>query len=350
MTSVYISTYTEPGSGDGQGIYLFDFDEAAGRLEHRATFFGGKNLSFLALNAKGDRLYAVNELDEGTVSALERDPATGALTFMNTQRAHGASPCFISFAPGGHHVLAANYIGGTLAVLPIANDGSLLPASDVVDHRTGRVKPRRDTLPHPHMIAATPDGSAVLVTDLGLDATLTYRFDSNAGTLSLAENGIAPANVGAGPRHFAFSPDGTTVYVINELNSTLDVFGAASGVLDHRQTMTSLPENYKGENSCAQVLVSPGGRFVYGSNRGHDSIAIWAVDRDTSDVGKPSFVPTGGKNPRNFAISPSGDWFIAANQSSGNALVFRRDSESGGLTHTGQTIEIPAPVCVLFCD
>lgn len=348
MSSVYIGTYTEPEQGGGAGIHQFDFDEATGRLSPRAVYSGGPNPSFIALNEKRDRLYAVNELDDGVVSAFERDAATGALTFINSQSSHGGIPCFVGFDRSGRYLLVANYGGGTMAVFPIDANGGLEAASDVVDHRAGPIKPRRVTSPHPHMIAPAPDSRVIVVTDLGLDATLLYRFDR--GKLTLSENGIVEAAVGAGPRHFAFSSDGKTAYVINELNSTLDAFDYEDGKLVHRQTVSTLPGGYVGESSCAQVLVVPDGRFVYGSNRGHDSLAIWLVDAATGRLSNAEFVSTGGACPRNFSISPSGKWLIVANQESGDVHVFARDASTGALTPAGEPADIAAPVCVLFCE
>ena len=197
------------------------------------------------------------------------------------------------------------------------------------------------------MIAPTPDGRFTVVTDLGLDAALLYEFENEA--FRLAGQGVVKAETGAGPRHFAFSPDGQTAYVINELNSTLDVFAYDGAMFARRQTVSSLPAGFAGTNSCAQVLVAPDGRFVYGSNRGHDSIAIWTVDAE-GIVGDVRVVASGGACPRNFALSPDGRWLIAANQDSNNLVVFARDAETGGLRRTDQTIEVDSPVCVIFCD
>jgi 6-phosphogluconolactonase len=347
MTSIYVGTYTEAPAGAGEGIALYDFDDASGRLALSTVFDAGPNPSFLALNADRTRLYAVNELDDGMVSAFERDPETGGLRFINRQASHGGAPCFVGFDPNGSHALVANYNGGTAAALPVDADGGLEPASAVIDHRSGAIKPRRATPPHPHMIAPTPDGRFMIVTDLGLDATLLYRFDN--GALRLTEHGVIEAVIGAGPRHFAFSPDGSTAYVINELNSTLDVFAYDGATFSRRQTLSSLPRDFTGANSCAQVLVAPDGRFVYGSNRGHDSIAIWPIDPSTGVVREARFAASGGACPRNFAMSPDGRWLVAANQESNNLVVFARDAETGALRRSDQQIEIGSPVCVLFC-
>lgn len=346
MTSIYVGSYSKGERDPNKGIGLFDFDDSSGRLTLRSMEESGPNPSFLALSRDGADIYAVNEQDDGAISSLSRDRSTGALTHLGSQPSHGAAPCFVGFDLSGAYALIVNYNGGTIAVFPVESDGRLGSASDVVDHADGPIKPRRETPRHPHMIAPTPDGKFIMVTDLGLDATLLYRLDH--GKLTLIENATALANVGAGPRHFAFSPDGATAYVINELDSTLDVFAYADGELTRRQTISSLPDGFTGKNSCAQVLVSRDGRFVYGSNRGHDSIAIWPVDRASGEVGAATFVASGGKAPRNFAIDPSGRWLITAHEHSNNMFVFARDAETGALQRTDQEIEIHAPVCIVF--
>ena len=346
MTSIYVGTYTKGMAKDEKGIFLLDFDEVTGRLELRSAEESGPNPSFLVLSRDGSSVYTVNELDDGTVSSLKRDGTTGQLTYLSSQSAHGAAPCYIELDPSGKFVLVANYNGGTIAVFPIGADGQMLPASDVVDHAKSVLKPRRDTPPHAHMIAPTPDGNFIMTTDLGLDATLIYRLEG--GKFSFDAAGTALAKVGAGPRHFAFSPDGATAYVINELDSTLDVFAYSAGTLSRKQTVSTLPADFDGQNSCAHVVVSSDGRFVYGSNRGHDSIATWAVNAANGEVGLASFTPSGGRIPRNFAIDPTGRWLITAHQDSNNLFVFERDGEAGALTNTGQEVAIPAPVCIVF--
>ena len=346
MTTVYIGAYTTGAGEREKGIYRCEFDEVTGTLNLLDVEESGPSPSFLALSHDLEKVYAVNELDGGTVSALNWDIASGGLRVFNSESTHGASPCFVSFDPGEHYVLVANYNGGTVAVFPIGADGQLGSASCVIDHAKGHLRPRRDTPPHPHMIAPTPDGQYIMVTDLGLDATLLYRLCD--GVLTLAEGATALAKIGAGPRHFAFSPDGKTAYVINELDSTLDVFAYADGRLTRKQTISSLPDDFTGSNSTAQVLVAADGRFVYGSNRGHDSIAIWPVDQATGLAGDPTWIPSGGRTPRNFAIDPSGRWLITAHQSSNNVFVFARDVETGQLTRTAQELAIDAPVCIVF--
>lgn len=347
---VYVGAYTEPEyEGKAEGISIFDFDPEAGSLSPVGVAAGVANPSFLALDATGRFLYAVNELPEGGVSAFARDPESGALTALNSQLSHGADPCYVSLAGDGRFALVANYTGGTVAVLPIAADGRLEAATDVIHYEGSGPRPQQDGA-HAHMIAPDPSGRFVLATDLGTDQIYVYRLDA-AGTLipNTAGTAAAPEMPGAGPRHFAFAPDGRVLYVINELDSTLSVYAydPERGTLESVQTVSTLPKGFEGENACAHVVVSPDGRHVYGSNRGHDSIAIWAVGND----GTATLVghePTRGKTPRGFALDPSGEWLLAANQDSDTIVTFRRDAESGRLTAMGDVVETPSPVAILF--
>jgi 6-phosphogluconolactonase len=353
---VYVGAYTEPSyGGKAEGISVFQFNPASGDLRHLRTVAGVANPSFLALNAGRTRLYAVNELSEGTVSAFARDPETGEVRLLNSPTSHGADPCYIGLDPSGRYALVANYTGGTVAVLPVAADGSLEPASDVVRHAGAGPRPEQQGA-HPHMIAPTPDGRYVLVSDLGSDRVMLYRLDAESGRLVPNEHGTnfvmeAP---GAGPRHFAFAPDGRSLYVLNELASTLSVYvyDGARGELHPRQTVSTLPAGIDGpriDNSCAHVVVAPDGRFVYGSNRGHDSIAVWAVDDASGELTSVGHEPTRGRTPRNFALDPSGAWLLAANQDSDTIVTFRRDPDRGTLTATGAVAHTPSPVAILFC-
>jgi 6-phosphogluconolactonase len=348
---VYVGAYTEPEYGHAEGIGVFAFDPDSGGLRHLRTIAGVANPSFLTLSSDRTRLYATNELAEGRVSAFARDAESGELRLLNGQFAHGADPCYVSLDPSGRFVLVANYTGGTVAVLPLAADGSLEPASCVIHHEGSGPRPEQGGA-HPHMIAPTPDGRLILVTDLGADRLVVYRLDGASGQLEGNDRGATalPEAPGAGPRHFAFAPDGRTLYVINELDSTLSAyrFDAARGGFDRLQTLSTLPDGAEIANSCAHVVVSPDGRFVYGSNRGHDSIAIWAAD-ETGALTSLGHEPTRGKTPRGFALDPSGLWLLVANQESDTLVPFRRDPETGMLAATGQILETPSPVAVLFC-
>ena len=349
---VYVGSYTEPSAGSGEGISVYRFDPASGGLTLVQTVGDVANPSFLALGAGERCLYAVEELDEGCVSAFARDAETGRLTFLNRQASGGAAPCYVSLDGSGRYALVANYGDGTVAALPIAADGRLEPATGVVRHEGSSVDPERQAGPHAHMIAPTPDGRLLLVTDLGTDRILVYRLDDDTGRLLPNDRGPSSVEAapGAGPRHFAFAPNGRRVYVINELASTLTAYDydPRSGEMRARQPLSTLPDGFHGESTCAHVAVPPDGRFVYGSNRGHDSLAIFSVDPASGELTPVGHQPTGGKDPRNFAIDPTGYWLLAANQRSDTILTFRRDADAGTLAATELVTRTGSPVAIVF--
>jgi len=351
---VYVGSYTEPPEGHADGIAVFRFDADSGALSPVQTIAGIANPSFLTLDARQRYLYAVNELNEGSVTAFARDADDGTLATLNRQLSHGAAPCYISLDASGRYALVANYSGGTVAVLPVAADGRLEPATSVIDHRLAgsSVGSSPQKQPHPHMVAPTADGRLVLVTDLGHDRVFVYRLDATTGQLEPNERGPGwvDTNPGSGPRHFAIGADGHCLYVINELNSTLTVFAydGETGVMRPLQTVSTLPDGFTGENSCAHVVVAPDGRFVYGSNRGHDSIAIWRITGEGGEVELVGHEPTQGKNPRHFSLDPTGDWLLAANQNSDSVVTFRRDRDTGTLTAAGAATATPSPVAIVF--
>lgn len=351
---MYVGTYTDPPGGRASGIEVFQFDDETGDLRHVQTAMGVANPSFLALHPSeaqlyaGERyLYAVNEGEVGKVTAYSRDARTGDLTLINHQPSYGIDPCYVSIASDGQYVLVANYTSGSIAALPIEADGSLGEATSWVQHEGGsKVVADRQSGPHAHMIASTPDGKAVLVSDLGTDEVVIYGFAQGL----LERVGAIALDAGAGPRHFAFGPDARSLYVLNELNSTLTTFAynAEKLAFPHRQTQTTLPDGFSGPNATAHVLVSPDGRFVYASNRGHDSIAIFAVDAESGTLSKVAITLTGGAEPRNFALTPDGRWLLAANQNSDTIVPFRRDATTGLLERTSAPISVKTPVCIVF--
>ena len=356
---VYVGTFTgmEPhGRGRAEGIYVGRMDPDSGALTLVHTVPGVDNPSFLALHPQQPYLYAVNAVPEhdgqpgGTVSAFAIDPATGALTYLNRQSSHGAGPCHVSVDHTGRWALVANYGGGSIAMLPIQDGGRLGPATDAVQHHGASVTPQRQAAPHAHSINLDPTGQFALVADLGLDQVLIYRLDRTAGKLVPNDPPAVAVAPGAGPRHLAFHPNGRYAYVINEINSTLTAFAydGSSGRLNELQTESTLPPDFSGENSCAEVRVAPSGRFVYGSNRGHDSIVIFAVDEATGRLSYVGHESSGGRTPRNFVIDPTGAFLLAANQDSDTVVTFRIDQPTGRLSPTGQVAAVPAPVCLRF--
>lgn len=350
---VYVGTYT---TGESKGIYRLRLDLATGTLSLAGEPTAATNPSFLALHPTGRFLYAVNEIGEsredkgGAVSAFTVDPRTGSLTFVNEQPSGGASPCHVSLDKPGRHLLVANYWGGSVAVLPLGPDGRLGPATALVQHAArGGATPSRGG-PHAHSIDLDAANRFAVVADLGLDELLVYRFDPAQGTLAPNQPPAARLAPGAGPRHFAFHPDGTHGYVINELNSTITAlaYDAGAGVLTELQTLSTLPVGFAARNSTAELVVRPDGRFLYGSNRGHDSIAIFAVDAGTGRLTPLGHESTRGRTPRNFAIDPTGAYLLAANQDSDSIAVFRIDAEQGRLAPLGSPFHVPRPVCLLM--
>jgi 6-phosphogluconolactonase len=356
-TYVYVGTYTGPGRGEG--IYVFRLDDpATGRLTPVQTFAEIVNPSFQATHPSSPILYSVErelsrEGQVGGVAALAIDPASGRLSRLNQQPSHGAGPCYVSAHPAGRHVFVANYNSGHIAAYPTGPDSSLGEATDVIHHE-GNTGPnaRRQEGPHAHFITSDPRGERVLACDLGLDRLMVYRLDQESGRLRPNELPYGQLSSGAGPRHLSFHPNGQFVYVINELDSTLSAFAydAGRGALEIRHTASLLPDDFGGKNTGAQVVVHPSGRFVYGSNRGHDSIAIFGVDQATGRVRALGHEPTQGQNPRNFNVHPDGTLLLAANQDGDSVVAFRIDQAAGALQPTGEVVRVPSPACVTFFE
>lgn len=358
-TLVFIGTYTktEPHvQGKAAGIYTYRLDSATGELTYVGTTTGTINPSFLALSPQQRHLYAVNETSEhdgqpgGAVSAFMIDPRSGTLAPINRQPSHGEAPCHLCVDATGRWVLVANYGTGSVAVYPIRPDGGLGAASHVVQHEGSSVNPQRQAGPHAHSITLSPDNRYAFVCDLGLDKVMIYRFDGSAGRLIPNDPPWVTTAPGAGPRHFDFHPSARYAYVINEIASTLTAFAydPEHGKLSELQTVSTLPEGFNERNSTADVHVGPSGRFVYGSNRGHDSIAVFSIDSTTGRLALVGHEATRGRTPRNFAIDPSGTYLFAANQNSDTIVTFRIDPHTGALAATGHMVEVPTPVCIKF--
>lgn len=350
---VYVGTYTGAKS---KGIYAFRFDARAGKLSPLGLAAETPSPSFVAVHPSRRFLYAVSEVSNfkgeksGAVSAFSIEPKSGKLTFLNQVSSRGAGPCYLAVDKTGKWVLVANYDGGSVAVLPVQPDGRLREASAFVQHSGSSVDRERQEGPHGHSFNFSPDGRFAIAADLGLDQLLVYRFDGTKGSLAPNDPPFAKVNPGAGPRHFTFHPGGKFAYAINEMQSTVTAFAydAQRGVLTVLQTVPTLPKDFSGENTTAEVRVEPKGKFLYGSNRGHDSIAVFAIDAAKGTLTPVERAPTQGKTPRNFGIDPTGSYLLAANQDSDNIVVFRIDQQSGRLIPTGQVVEAPAPVCVKF--
>jgi 6-phosphogluconolactonase len=348
--TVYVGTYTD---GTSRGIYRFTFDPATGSAGEPVLAGEAQSPSFLALHPSGRFLYAVGEIDSfkgaktGVVSAFAIDPKTGDLKLLNQQASQGTGPTHLVVDKAGRDVLVANYGGGNVVVLPIAPDGTLKPvSSDQVHQGSGPDKGRQEK-PHAHGIYLDPAARFALAPDLGADRVFVYRFDAAKGTLE--PHGAGTPEPGSGPRHLAFHPNGKSVYVINELTSTITVFSwdAEKGVLTAVQTVSCLPAGFSGKSWTAEVAVSPDGRFVYGSNRGDDSLAVFAVDPATGKLTVKGHVPVGGKNPRHFTIDPTGRFILAGHQGSGTVGVLRLDTATGMPTLIGTPVKVDKAVCLL---
>ncbi|MGH9968788.1 MAG: lactonase family protein [Pyrinomonadaceae bacterium] len=349
--TLYVGTYT---SGKSEGIYVYRMDRASGELKGFNSI-KSVNPSFLAIDRSKRYLYAVNEVNEfdgkpgGAVSAFAIDSATGNLRFLNQQASLGADPCYLTVDRRRKSLLVANYTGGNVAVLPIQRDGSLGPATDLKQHVGSSTKEQQKG-PHAHCVILDASDRHALAADLGIDKVMIYRFDKTTGRLRPGKQPWAPLQPGAGPRHLTLHPGGKYAYVINELDSTVTAFkyDGVNGTLSPLDTVSTLPANFSGSSYCADVHVSPSGRFLYGSNRGHDSIVSFAIDQRMGKLKQLEHVSTEGKWPRNFTIDPTGRFLLVANQHTDNVVTFRIDTQTGRLKPTGRVAEIPVPVCLKF--
>lgn len=348
---VYVGTYTTRGA---EGIYAYRFDPASGDLAPLGVAARTENPTFLAIAPNARYLYAANEVSEldgqpgGAISAFSINPDTGTLTFLNRQPSHGTAPCHVAVDQSGRFVLAANYGSGSASILPVQEDGRLGEASDVVQHQGFGPNERRQQGPHAHSVTLSPDNRFAFVADLGIDRMMIYRLDLDEGRLLPNDPPWAETYPGAGPRHFGFHPNGQYAYVVNELGSSVTAFAydADRGALREMQTLSTLPDRFGGRNTCADMHISASGKYLYGSNRGHDSIAIFSIDPDTGLLTPIGHESTRGKAPRNFGLDPSGSFLLAANQDTNNIVAFRVDRETGLLTATGHQTQVPAPVCI----
>jgi 6-phosphogluconolactonase len=352
---VYIGSYTRGNDPNVPGIYQLSLDTVSGDLTLLSTCGGQQNPSFLAIDPAAEHLYSVSEVGGedggGHVAAYAIDQKDGGLILLNQQPVRGTSPCHLCVDQTDRCLIAVSYSSATIAAFPIDDDGRLQPRSDWIQHVGSSINRDRQEAAHTHSVNIDPNNRFAFVADLGTDQVFSYELD--VANAKLRPNPRQPAigvTPGAGPRHFCFHPDGRHAYLINELDSTIQayVYDDRAGTLELLQTVPTLPVDFKGESTCAEVRVHPTGRFLYGSNRGHDSLAIYSIDENDGTLTARGQQATGGKTPRNFNIDPSGQWLIAANQDTNNLVVFRIDLSSGELQATGHEVEINAPVCVLF--
>lgn len=366
VTLTALGTVAEPDScrvyfgtsakNEARGIYMAELDMKTGKLSEATRVSTARRPGFIAIHPNGKSLYATGEgggadaMRGGAVSAfsIRKD---GTLEDINTQPSGGAGTCHVSIDPAGKYLLAANYMGGSCAAVPIAADGSLKPPSSIQTHSGASVHPKRQTKPYAHSINTSPDGRFAFTADLGIDKIMIYRLDAASGKLEPNNPPFAVTEEGGGPRHFTFHPSGRYAYTNLELSNKVTAFSydATTGALAEVQTVPTLPEGFHGDpNTTAEVITSPDGNFLYVSNRGHDSIAIFSID---SATGKLTFIdrePTRGEIPRNFNIDPTGTYLLAANQKTSNVVVFRLDKETGRMEFTGNEISVPNPICIKF--
>ena len=357
-TLVYVGTYTGRQS---KGIYAY-------RIEAKAAAAGEAVLlplglavetpspSFLVVEPKRRLVFAANETNSfegkatGAVSAFSVDSVTGKLTLINQQPSMGTGPCHVALDRDGKFLFVANYNSGSFAVLPIAADGRLGEPVTVIQDAGKSADPQRQSGPHAHGITFDPANRFVFMVDLGLDQILGYRFDAATGKLTPTDPAFASVKAGAGSRHLAFRPDGKFAYVMNELDSSVTVFSydAAIGKLTAVQAASSLPAATGARSSGAEIAVHPSGKWLYASNRGHDSVAQFAIDPQQGTITLMGALPSGGRNPRHFAFLPGGKQIAIANQNSNSILLSRVDDATGRLLPAGATVEVPSPVCVVF--
>jgi 6-phosphogluconolactonase len=342
MHHFYVGTYTR---GESKGIYHGTLDTHTGEIAIGGVAAETVSPSFLKRHPTGPFLYAVNETATGDISAFRIDPKTRELTLINQQSTHGGAPCHLSIDATGRHVITANYSGGNLCMLPINKDGSLTEAEKIIQHTGSSVNPKRQQSPHAHSIDFSPDNRFALSCDLGIDQVLVYRYDAETSSLMPHNPAYLNIEAGSGPRHLAFHPDGKRIYVLNEISSTLAActWDATQGTVSAVKTVSTLPGDFKGRSGTAEVAVHPNGKFVYASNRGHDSMVVFSATLELIE-----HESTQGKAPRHFCIDPSGHFLLAANQGSDSIFSFAIDQDTGKLTPTGHRVTVPMPVCIAF--
>ncbi len=345
---VYVGTYT---GGSSEGVYVMEFDSGTGVLSEVRLAAAMENPSFLAVHPESRVVYAVGEAGAagGILSAYQIDSASGALTLINSQPSLGNGPCHVAVSPLAKHVAVANYGGGSVSLYPITAGGGLEKSSAFVQHEGSGPNPKRQGGPHAHAVYFDAAGRYLYVADLGLDRVMIYDYDAETGSLTPHDPPFVPVDAGAGPRHIAFHPRGFA-YVVNEMGNTVTGFAhdASKAVWTLKESVSTLPAGYDTYSTTAEIEVHPSGRFVYASNRGHDSIAVFGVDAKTGKLTAIGHTPTEGKTPRHFAIDPSGGYMLVANQESDSVVVFRVDAEHGTLAATGQREAVGAPVCLVF--
>jgi 6-phosphogluconolactonase len=351
---VYFGTSTKQ---EGlSGIYMSLLNMQTGQLSAAVRVTKTVKPGFITIHPNGRYIYSTSEEgrpdaeNTGTVSAFRISEPDGALFNINTLPSEGAGPCHVSIDPSGKNVLAANYTGASCAVLPIQSDGSLASATAIQKNTGSSIHPKRQTKAYTHSINCDPAGHFAMVADLGIDQIMLYRFDADKGSLTPNDPPFVKTEPGGGPRHLTFHPSGQFAYVNFELSNKVTVFqyDAKKGQLTGIQTVSTLPDGFTGENTTSEIQTTPDGRFLYVANRGHNSLAVFAIDSATGKLTSLGHEPTRGNIPRHFRIDPTGSYLIAVNATSGDAAVFRINRTTGLLEFTGSQIQLPSPSCVQF--
>jgi 6-phosphogluconolactonase len=354
--TMYVGTYTSGKKAASKGIYAYRYEAATGKATPLGLAAESVNPSFLAVHPNRRFLYAVNEITSyegqsaGSISAFSIG-GQGKLTLLNRVSSRGTDPAHLAVERTGKTLLAANYTSGSIASFPVAADGRLGEATSFFQYQGVGVDSKdRQEGPHPHEMVLSPDNRFVLMPDLGLDKVLTYRLDAARSVLTPSGAPEVKAKPGAGPRHLVFHPNGRWVYLLNEMGSSVNAYryNSATRALEEFQSLSTLPKDFSGHNDSAEIEVHPNGKFLYASNRGHDSITVFAVDAQTGMLTPVEYVPTQGRLPRNFAIDPGGAHLLVGNQYGNRIVVFRLDQQTGKLTPAGETLDVPSPACIVF--
>ncbi len=341
-----VGTYT---NGKSEGIYVYRFDAETGKLTHEHTAKGVTNPSFVIVSPNQQFAYAVNEQSgekEGMVSAFRFNPANGSLDFINQQPSGGGDPCYLSLSPQANHLLVANYTGGSVSVLPVQENGSLKASVQTIEHEGSSLNPNRQEKAHVHSTVFDPNGEKVFVSDLGTDQVFAYAYEPEAEQPLLpAEAPFTAVDPGRGPRHLVFNKKGTYAYLVQELDASVAVFKHENGKLTNIQNIPMAASDFKGEQSGAEVRLSPDGKFLYASNRGDaNEITVFAIDEKQGTLKVLGRQSTLGRTPRNFIIDPSGRFLLVANQGSDSVILFKRDLKTGLLEPTDTRLDIGSPV------
>lgn len=346
-TFVYFGSH---GKGKNIGFSLARFDTNTGKLTTPVFLQEAIAPAYFLISPDKKHLYTCNSAPDSSVSAYAIDPVTAKLTFLNQKPSYGGDPSYVSLDATTHFMMVANYDGSSFAIYALLSDGSIGERTAFVQHAGSSINTVRQTKARPHSICVDPTNKFVLVPDLGVDKLFVYHFDSKTGTVQPNDPAFATVVPGSGPRHIIFHPNRHIAYLINEMGSTIICYrwDAKGGVLTQAETISTLPADFKGISTCAEILVHPSGKFIYATNRGHNSVAVFSIQSKTGRLKLVQHISTQGKTPRNCEFDPTGNWLLVTNQDSSNTVVFRINRKTGWLTQVGDPIAVPAPFCVRF--